>query len=164
MENLQPLPAFNGSNEYNFFLYFDTIPNAGERIYFKPDDRLDKSVLTGVRVHYYDAAFVGPSYDMAQTVEHNGIVYNVLPFADYKNLLLSIVDKRENLRLERCPASTFLTLPQEPGFNQGASPTARKALRISISLYRSFVEFTQAPGVSAPFVVPISLFYIYVRK
>jgi len=157
--NTDALPSFNGSNEYLQLLTFKTAPAVGERYYFDQNSLIDAGIVTALRVHYTEVRFFGVPFDMDATYQVNGVQYDTIKFDDYKNLLLTLADKRNTLRLQRCPASTFLVLPNAPGFNAGAAPKQRKALRLAVSTRQCFIEFTKAPVTRAPFVVPISIDY-----
>lgn len=152
------LPSFDGSEHYLQLLYFETAPQTGERYYFSQNSKIDGKLVTFLNVHYNNTRFFGVDYDMAANYKESATTYSVINFDDYKCLLLTLANMRDNLKLERCPASTFLIFPNAPLTLQ-APPKARKALKLFIGTRNCFVEFTTAPTTPAPFVVPISIYY-----
>lgn len=156
--DLERLPSFDGSNEYLQLLYFATAPVAGERYYFSQNSKIDSKRVTFLNVHYNNTRFLGDDFDMYATYKDDSVTYNVITFADYKSLLLSLADMQDEMRLERCPASTFLIFPNAPLTLQ-APPKARKPLDLYIGTRNCFVEFTQAPTTVAPFIIPVSIYY-----
>lgn len=158
--DLERLPAFDGGDHYLQIIVFENAPKTGERYYFDQDSRIDAVICTGLRVHYTDlGVLVGGDYDMYRTYKIGAINYNVIEYSDYKNLLLTLSDNKNTMKIQRMPASTFIVNAQAPGFNIGAAPKARKALRMQLSTMRCFIEFTAPVTVRAPFIVPISIYY-----
>jgi len=159
-KNIQNLPAFNGSFEENIMVIFDNPAKVGERYFLPQNSLIDAAIVTGIRPHYHDTVLLGGKpYDMAQTVLIDGVSFDVLPVADFKNVLLSLANKKNNIQVERLPLGTLTVLPGAPvpGIN-AASPKARKAFYISVSSRQCFIEFTAAPA-SRRFVVFISFNY-----
>lgn len=152
------LPSFDGSNEFLQLLFFDSAPLAGERYYFAQNSLIDSRRVTFLNVHYNNTRFFGVDYDMSATYKEGATTYNVINFDDYKNLLLTLATMQDEMKIERCPASTFLIFPNAPLTAQ-APPKARKALDFYIGTRNCFIEFTAAPGTAAPFVIPISIYY-----
>ena len=156
----QSLPAFNGSFEENIAVIFDQPAEVGKRYFLPQNSLIDAATVTGVRPHYHDTVFFGGRpMDMAEHVLIDGIVYDVLPLADFKNVLLSLATKKNSIKVERLPLGSLLVLPESPvvGIRE-AAPKARKAFYISVSSRQCFIEFTQAPA-SRRFVVFISFNY-----
>lgn len=157
--DLDSLPAFNGSFEENIFITFNTIPIVGERYFLPQNSLIDAAIITGIRPHYFDR--VPPlTYDMDNSYTIDGVVYNVIGRADYTNILLSLANKRNSIKIQRLPISSLEILPTSPapGINE-ARPKPRKAFYLMISSRQCFIEFTNVPVTALPFVVPISFNY-----
>jgi len=159
-ENIQNLPAFNGSFEENIAVIFENPPKVGKRYFLPQNSLIDAAIVTGVRPHYHDTVFFGGKpLDLAQTVLIDGVSYDVLPLADFKNVLLTLATKKNSKKVERMPLGTLLVLPESPALGtREAAPKARKAFYISVSSRQCFIEFTAAPA-SRRFVVFISFNY-----
>ena len=156
----QNLPAFNGSFEENIAVIFNQPAEVGKRYFLPQNSLIDAATITGVRPHYHDTTFFGGKpLDLAQTVLIDGVIYDVLPLADFKNVLLSLANKKNSIKVERLPLGTLTVLPESPvvGIRE-AAPKARKAFYISVSSRQCFIEFTAAPA-SSNFVVFISFNY-----
>ena len=159
--DLQSVPPFDGMNAYLVLLKFDAAPVVGQRYYFPQNNRIDERRVTGLRVHYNDGgAYLGSPLDMAPTFLDNRS-YAVISDTDYKNLYITLVNSRHHIKLNKCPASTFIVLPTNPapGLKTGYAPRPVKALSVVCTIGNCYITFSAAVGTVAPFVVPITIYY-----
>jgi hypothetical protein len=165
VQDCEQLPSADGSNSY--LQLFKIAPGVsipvGERLYFDQNSKIDGCRLTYVMPHFYNDTYFSPAapIDMWGKYQDDDINYDVIPFNDYKNMLLTLADKLAAQTIERIPAATFLVLPSQPlVLGAGNTPKARKPVNLVISTMRSFIEFTTAfsAGVNGT-IIPISFYY-----
>ena len=165
VQDCEQLPSADGSNSY--LQLFKLAPGlsipAGERLYFDQNSRIDGCRLTYVMPHFFNDTYFSPAapIDMWGKYQDDDIIYDVIAFNDYKNMLLTLADKRNAQTIERIPAATFLVLPSQPlVLGSGNTPKARKPVDLIISTNKSFIEFTTAfaAGVNGT-IIPISFYY-----
>jgi len=153
-------PSFDGSNHYLQLFMFNAAPVVGERYYFAQNSKIDGARITSMTVHFNNTTFLGSDWDMFRTYLESGITYDVIPFADFTNVFITLESNVANQSIQRIPAGTFYTVASGvPSLGSASRAKARKALDLKISTIRSYIEFSAVPAVRAPFLVPISFYY-----
>ena len=163
-EDCEMLPSFDGSNHYLQLLIIEpnTSLNVGDRFYFDQNSKIDGCRLTAVEVHYNLQGFTTGDIDMYRSYAEGSLsALDVISFDDYKKILLTLSTHSTNQSIERMPASSFISLPNQP-VNPlgGAAPKNRKPIDLVISTNKSFIETTtQINGGANGVLIPISFYY-----
>lgn len=155
MKSYTPLGSLQGENSYTYFLRFDAAAQANDRVYLQMDSAIDSARVVGIETHYYlnlGGVFI---YDFPQTVDLDGITYNVITINELRAMTLTIVDKQRRQALSQCPFSAL--------FNQFALGNIQaktfKKFDLDILSGESYVTFNFASTVAAPFVAPITFYF-----
>lgn len=151
--------SFDGSDSFLMLFKFTAAVQRGKQYYFEQDSNIDGCRVTALKPHFNVGG--GLDTDMFGTYKDGAINYNVISFADYRDILFTLCSKKAGQIIERLPASSFLStiLPPTHVFPPPPRPGLRKALDLDISTEKSFIEFTNVPTTALPFVVPVTIYF-----
>ena len=155
MYQYTPLGSLQGQNSYTYFLRFTAAAQANDRVYLDMNSEIDAARIVGIETHYYlnfGGVFI---YDFPQTVNIDGITYNVITINELRAMTLTLVDKKRRQALCQYPFSGL--------FNQFAlgNIQAKKFRKYDLSILtgESYVQFNYNSVVAAPFVAPITFYF-----
>jgi len=159
MFTYKPLHSYQGENSYLYLLKFNAPAQANDRVYLTMDSNIDASRIVGIETHFY-ANFAGTPFDFSQTMNIDGITYNVITQAELKSMTLTLVNKNRRQVLSQCP---WIALANRyaPPFSvnlRGQSKNFKKYL-LDILTGESFVQFNVGSVVASPFVAPITFYF-----
>ena len=157
-KNYTPTQALRSQSEELVLLPFNTQPQANDRFYLPMNSELDNSLIVGIETHSYTNILGGFPYDFPQTIQINGVSYNVITYAELASLTITIVDKNRRQSLCNYPAAALFN-QVAPGSTTGFSTKKYTKFSLSILSGESFVTWTQNSVTATPFVLPITFFY-----
>lgn len=157
--NQETIRSFDGSDSFLMLFKFTAPIIRGKQYYFDQDSNIDGCRVSGLKPHFNVGG--GLDTDMFGTYKDTQTIFNVISFADYRDVLFTLCSKQAGQTIERLPASTFLAdiLPPSHVFPPPPRPGLRKALDLDISTEKCFIEFSNVPATALPLVVPVTIYF-----
>lgn len=158
MKEYTPLAGLQGQNSYTYFLRFTAAAQANDRVYLQMDSAIDAARVVGIETHAYTLLPIPLiPFDMGPTVDIDGITYNVITQTELNAMTLTLVNKKRQQVLSQFP---FSALFNRPAFPFLITP-AKNLLKFDLDILsgESYVTFTFASVVAAPFVAPITFYF-----
>lgn len=161
MFNYKPLSSLQSENSYLYLLRFPTQIQANDRVYFTMDSQIDNSTVVGIETHaFIFDPFIFATWDFPQTIDIDGIAYNVISPTELGNMTLTLVNKQRQQVLSQYPfKALFNKLAYTFPSTRQSSAKGLNKYKLDILSGECYVTFTVGSAIPAPFVAPITFYF-----